>query len=158
MITNCIDTERELLKYVPDVSLPKFFLLSKTFYFKICDDNFLKRRLMKYDNIYQYKKKNETWKCFYSRTVFSIHKMKENFNVNYYQGNFENQLTVLKKFKQLSVLFEVEAENSLAFANTIFKALIIVCRIFWIIFYDLELQNENTGWSKARNFYFSNNY
>ena len=48
MLTSCIDTDREVLKHIPDISLPKFFGLNKRFYYQICNDNFLERRLKKY--------------------------------------------------------------------------------------------------------------
>ena len=133
MLTSCIDTDREVLKHISDISLPKFFLLNKTFYYKICDDNFLERRLKKYRYISQYKKSNETWKSFYCRAIFSIHTMDKAFNVDYTQGNFDTQLQVLKRFRDLNLLFQSLEKGEISYVTLIFKLLILCYRMYCII-------------------------
>ena len=129
MLTSCIDTDREVLKYIPDISLPKFFGLNKRFYYQICNDNFLQRRLKKYYNISQYKKSNETWKCFYSRAIFTIHKMKKDFNFEYSQGDFQKQLQVFEKFKEICLIFQdCNFSSFFSFIKNIFKLFVLLYR------------------------------
>ena len=141
MLTSCVDTDREVLKHVPDVYLPKFFVLNKAFYYKICDDNFVKRRLKKYYNIFQYKKSKESWKCFYTRVVFSIHKMKTDFNAEYSQGDFEKQIKFLEKFKDLNDLFRAASKGDLSYITLVFKLIILLYRLYCIIFREYYFPN-----------------
>jgi hypothetical protein len=144
MITSCIDTDREVLEHIPDFLLPKFFVLSKAFYWKVCDDNFLKSRLKKYRYFFnpQYKKEDETWKCFYLRAIYNIHVMKKDFGVEYRQGNFETQMKVLKRFKELNIILNScsdscsDSPSKLNFIIAIFKVLIIFFYLYRIAIYE----------------------
>ena len=113
--------------------------MSKKIYYNVCDDNFLKNRLRKYPNILQYKKRNESLKSFYSRAVFCIDKMKNKFNVQYFQGNFETQIKVVKRFHELNIIFEATANERLSLFSlikTIFKVVVILYHMYRIIIDD----------------------
>ena len=99
MFTGLKDLDREILRYISDAELPKFFVINKTFYFKVCDDNYLRRRLQKYTDIFKYKSKLETMKIFYSRAVCSILKMRQGYSFHYSEGNFYEQILLLQRHK-----------------------------------------------------------
>ena len=90
MFTGLKDLDREILKYLNDLEIPNCFRISKSIYFKVCDDDFLKRRLGKYPNIFKYKDKRESVKLFYSRAVSRIYVMKRDFDFQYYENDFIN--------------------------------------------------------------------
>ena len=110
MLTGLKDTDREILKHVTDAELPKFFCLNKTFYFKICDDNFLRRRLDKYPTIFKYRDKRESIKLFYSRAVCRIFKMRRDYDFSYYEGDFYKQFTLFHNFNG-NILFYNSCED-----------------------------------------------
>lgn len=96
-LTGIIDTDREILRYVEDRELLKICSINKTFYEKVSDDAFLRRRLSKYPEIEKYRKE-ESLKKFFSKVAFCISEMREKFKFEYTEGNFEIQYTLLKNF------------------------------------------------------------
>jgi hypothetical protein len=93
-LTGFKDTDREVLKYVDDKELLRVCSINRKTWNNVCDDSFLKRRLMKYPGIDKYKKE-ESWKEFFLRAVYYISKMKEQFQFDYVNGNFEVQYFIL---------------------------------------------------------------
>lgn len=49
MLTGIKDLNREILSYICDDELLKVCRINRYFYYKVCDDAFLKRRLKKYN-------------------------------------------------------------------------------------------------------------
>jgi len=92
------DTDREILGKLDDLELLKTCSIDRYTWEKICDDAFLKRRLLsKYPEIEQYKLETESWKRFFLRAVNYIALMKEESDYEYTFGNFKNQYNILKK-------------------------------------------------------------
>jgi ankyrin repeat protein len=76
--------------------LLKICALDKKTWNEVCDDNFLKRRLLsKYPGIEKYKKE-ETWKQFFLRFIYYIAKMKEEYEYKYEGGDFKKQYIMLR--------------------------------------------------------------
>ncbi len=93
MLTGIKDTDREILKYIDDSKLLKICTISKIMYYKVCNDDFLRRRLSKYPNIEKYKGE-ESWKSFFSNFVNKIEKMKR-VGFIYTEGDFKKQYRLL---------------------------------------------------------------
>lgn len=73
------DVDREILNKLDDKSLLKACSIDKYTWNTVCDDDFLKRRLLgKYPEIERYKLKNETWKSFFLRATHYIALLKKN--------------------------------------------------------------------------------
>jgi hypothetical protein len=95
------DVDREILGKLDDKDLLKVCSIDKYTWNTVCDDSFLKRRLLtKYPEIEEQKKKSETWKQFFLRAVHYIALMKEKFDYNYTFGNFVRQYELLKTYKR----------------------------------------------------------
>jgi hypothetical protein len=93
------DVDREILNKLDDKELLKVCSIDKYTWNNVCDDGFLRRRLLaKYPKIEQYKIKTESWKNFFLRAVHYIALMKENYNYEYSYGNFITQNDLLNKF------------------------------------------------------------
>jgi hypothetical protein len=93
------DTDREILSKLDDKELLKTCSINKYTWEKVCDDVFLKRRLLsKYPEIGEYKLETETWKHFFLRAVNYIALMKEKFDYDYTFGDFVTQYNLLKKY------------------------------------------------------------
>ena len=56
MLSGLKDVDREILKHVDDKELLKICSIDKKKWNEVCDEHFLKRRLMKYPGIEKYKK------------------------------------------------------------------------------------------------------
>lgn len=67
MLPGIKDLNREILSYIPDKQILKVFSINKYFYYKVCDDAFLKRRLAKYNLI-----KIEPGKIFFLNVLYCI--------------------------------------------------------------------------------------
>ena len=94
MLTGIKDVDREILSKVDDKELLKVCSIDKRFWNDVCDDDFLKRRLLsKYPGIEKYK---EAWKDFFLKATFYISKMKEDFEYDYSEGDFKKQYNILK--------------------------------------------------------------
>jgi ankyrin repeat protein len=90
------DLDREILCKIDDIDLLNTCSIDRYTWFTVCDDSFLKRRLLKkYPEIARYKKKTESWKQFFSRAIHYISKMKEKYNYDYSFGNFAVQCDLL---------------------------------------------------------------
>lgn len=109
------DVDREILKHIDDKDLLKICSLNRKTWNEICDDNFLKRRLWsKYPGIEKYKKRNESWKFFFLRSLYYISKMKEKYKFEYIEGDFRKQYELLSRYKGDDLLFESIAQGQLS--------------------------------------------
>ena len=97
-LTGLKDLDREILFKVKDEKLFNVCMIDKRFWYDVCDDNFLIRRLQKYPGITKYKKEEETWKLFFLRVVHTISKMKEKFGYQYKEGDFKKQFDILTHY------------------------------------------------------------
>ena len=115
MLSGLKDTDREILKYVDDKQLLKICSIDRKTWNEVCDDAFLRRRLIgKYPGIDKYKKENETWKHFFLNAIQYISLMKERFEFDYTGGDFIQQYNLLKKYKSYKLLFEAAEHGFLS--------------------------------------------
>jgi hypothetical protein len=99
------DVDREILGKLDDRELLKVCTINKYTWNTVCDDAFLRRRLLaKYPEIEQYKFESETWKMFFLRAIYYISKMKEKFDYIYTFGNFAIQYELLEKYKKNKII------------------------------------------------------
>ena len=108
------DLDQLILSRIPDKQLLTICQINKRFYYHVCDDDFLKRRLSKYPNIEKYREEN--WKRFFLNVIHTIPMMKEKFDFKYTEGNFKIQNTLLKIHRnRYDLLFDacIEGEISL---------------------------------------------
>ena len=94
--TGLKDIDRERLKWIDDDELLKICSLNRKMWNEVCDDNFLRRRLNKYQNLEKCKKENESWKEFFSRAIHYIGKLKREFQFEYTEGDFQEYYSLLK--------------------------------------------------------------
>ena len=100
MFTGIKDTDREILRYVEDHELLKTCSVNKRMWNSVCDDPYLKRRLMKYPNIEKFKTRRwESWKSFFSEVIYYVKKMKRDFEFEYSGGDFRKQYEILNRSK-----------------------------------------------------------
>lgn len=106
-LTGMKDTDREILKNLDDKDLLRTCSIDKRMWNEVCDENFLKRRLLgKYPDFEKYKLEKESWRQFFLRYVYYISKMKEDFQFDYMGGDFKDQHKIFKDFKDINkVLF-----------------------------------------------------
>ena len=104
MLTGLKDIDREILKHIDDSELLNVCTINRKFWYEICDDNFLRRRLIKYPYIEKYKNTNETWKYFFSSVVNYVLTMKESYDFHYVSGDFKRQYDILNKNKKYTDL------------------------------------------------------
>ena len=97
-LTGLKDVDREVLKHVDDEQLLKVCSMDRRMWKDVCDDNFLRRRLLKYPGIEKYKTEEENWKEFFLRSIYYISRMKENFSFEYTEGNFKRQYKFLTEY------------------------------------------------------------
>ena len=90
------DIDREILRWIDDEELLKIRSINRKMWNEVCDDNFLQRRLNKYQNIEKCKKENESWKIFFSRAIHIIAKLKREFQFEYTEGDFQEYYSLLK--------------------------------------------------------------
>lgn len=96
MLSGNKDVDREILSNLDDEELLKACSIDKYTWNNVCDDGFLKRRiLVKYPDIEQYKKPEESWKKFFLRATYFISLMKENYGYIYKSGDFAGQHFIL---------------------------------------------------------------
>lgn len=94
------DVDREIFSKLDDYNLLKACSIDKYTWNTVCDDAFLKRRLLaKYPEIEKYKEEEETWKEFFLLAIHYIAKMKEKFGYVYTSGDFIKQYKLLKTYK-----------------------------------------------------------
>jgi hypothetical protein len=97
MLSGIRDIDREILSKLDDRELLKVCSIDKYTWTSVCDDNFLKRRLLsKYPNI-DSNKGGESWKQFFLKAIYYIDKLKEEFNYSYTYGDFTKQYNILEK-------------------------------------------------------------
>lgn len=100
------DVDREILSKIDDKELLKICSIDKYTWNTVCDDEFLRRRLLaKYPEIEKYKLKKETWKRFFLRAIRYIALMKEKFQFEYKSGNFKKQYKLLNRTKNKKALY-----------------------------------------------------
>ena len=100
MLSGLKDTDREILKWANDEDLLRICSVDRKTWNEVCDDAFLRRRLIaKYPGIEKYKKENESWKHFFLDSIRSIALMKEKFEYDYSGGDFRQQYSLLRKYK-----------------------------------------------------------
>lgn len=97
------DIDREILSKLDDRELLKVCSIDKNTWGDVCDDDFLKRRLLsKYPNI-DSNKTEESWKQFFLKAIYYIDKLKEEFNYEYTYGDFVKQYNILKKIYEKEI-------------------------------------------------------
>ena len=110
-LTGIKDTDREVLKHVDDKELLRICTINKKTWNEVCDDGFLRRRLLnKYPGIEKYKSVNESWKRFFLSAIYYISKLKEDYQFVYTSGDFENQYWLFKN-KKSDLLFLYAASD-----------------------------------------------
>lgn len=87
------DADREILSKLEDKDLLQICSVNKYFKYIVCDDEFFKRRLMKYPDIEKYRG-DKKWRRFFLETVYYISKLKEEFNYDYVFGNPKKQYSL----------------------------------------------------------------
>ena len=103
------DIDREFLKHVDDKELLEICTINKKTWNEVCDDAFLRRRLVdKYPGIEKYKSLNESWKRFYLSAIYYISKLKEDHQFVYTSGNFKNQYRLFKNESGLLFLDAID--------------------------------------------------
>ena len=107
------DVDREILKHVDDEELLKICTINRKTWNEVCDDNFLRRRLMKYPGIEEYKFENESWKQFYLRVLYYVSRMQEEYEYKYNGGDFRLQYDLLGYFKGNKLLIEAARKGEL---------------------------------------------
>jgi hypothetical protein len=100
-ISGIRDLDREILGKVDDNELLKVCLIDKYTWNIVCDDAFLRRRLLsKYPEVVSEKLEEETWKQFFRRAIYYISKMKEEYGYEYSFGNFVTQYNLHKHTRE----------------------------------------------------------
>ena len=89
------DVDREILKYVDDRELLEICIIDRKTWNEVCDDNFIRRRLGKYDGIEKYKERKQTWKQIFLEVLYYVSKMKDEYKYDYTSGNFRKQYDIL---------------------------------------------------------------
>ena len=92
------DIDREVLKHVDDRELLKICTVDRKTWNEVCDDDFLRRRLIsKYPGIEEYKREDESWKRFFLNVIYYISKMKDDHQFEYTKGDLYQQYHLLDK-------------------------------------------------------------
>ena len=95
-LTGIKDLDREILGRVDDADLLAACSVDKRMWNEVCDDNFMKRRLLqKYPGIEKYK---PSWKEFFLDVTRTVAEMKERFDFTYTGGNYKKQYKLLQKY------------------------------------------------------------
>lgn len=126
------DADREILSKLEDKELLQACSINRYFKYSVCNDEFFKRRLMKYPNIEKYRG-DKNWRRFFLETVYYISKLKEEFKYDYVFGNPEKQYDLLKNSRNgLYVFFDAARSGELALVMYILKK------------YDFDLEDIET--------------
>ena len=95
-LTGLKDLDREVASKLGDRDLLSICSVSTYFMNEVCNDNFLKMRLLsKYPYIDQYKDASQTWRKFFLQSIYYISLLKEKFNYDYEFGNHKTQYEIL---------------------------------------------------------------
>jgi hypothetical protein len=97
MLSGIRDIDREIIGKLDDRELLKVCSIDKYTWNTVCDDDFLKRRLLSKYPIIDSNKGTESWKQFFLKAIYYIDKLKEEFNYEYTYGNFVKQYNILEK-------------------------------------------------------------
>ena len=96
------DTYEYLLNFTDDSTLLNMLSVNKKFAQKLEDENFFEQLLQKrYPYLLEFKKQNESFKNFYLRKIYYISKIKEKYDIPYYQlkgYDPENKFKSIKKY------------------------------------------------------------
>ena len=107
--------DRDVLKHISDTELLKVCSINKNLWNNVCDDNFLRERLVhKYADIEKYKKENESWRNFFLRATYYVALLHERFNFQYSKGNFVEQYRYLKMHSK-NLLLQAARDGKLEF-------------------------------------------
>ena len=94
-LTGIKDLDREILERVDDKELLTVCSIDKRMWNEVCDDVFMKRRLMKkYPGIEKYK---PSWKEFFLDVTKTVADMKDIYGFTYTGGNYKKQYKLLQK-------------------------------------------------------------
>jgi len=99
-LSGILDLDREILGKLNDTDLLKACSINKYTWTKVCDDAFLKRRLLaKYPGteILNYKKETETWKRYFLKANHYIHLL-DNYGYEYTFGDFVQQYILFEEY------------------------------------------------------------
>ena len=111
-ISGLKDVDREILKHLDDDELLKICTINRKTWNDVCDDNFLRRRVvMKYPGIEKYKNEGESWKQFFLRTIYYISKLNEEYQFVYSYGDFKKQYELFKKHRSQDLLLIYSAKK-----------------------------------------------
>ena len=115
MLSGLKDIDREILKHIDDSELLNVCTINRKFWYEVCDDNFIRRRLRKYPDIEKHKNENDTWKEYFLTVIYYVSKIKL-FGVEYKSGNFKNQYYLLKSWDSNEQIIKSKA---LKYASTL---------------------------------------
>ncbi len=104
------DLDREILNKLNDKDMLKVCRINKYFYNHVCDDDYLRKRFNKYENIEEYRS-DETLKYFFVRATYYISIMKTEFGFDYVKGDFVNQYDLLKNNYNIDSLLNSACEE-----------------------------------------------
>ena len=121
-ISGIKDIDREIFKYLTDEELLQLWAINKKTYYTTCNDDFLKRKLTKY-NVCQYKNENETWKRFLSKLVYYLKKLRE-FNFEYTGGDFYKQYMFLNKFRYIPKIIFSTGEKEIYLLEDVLRSVL----------------------------------
>ena len=94
-------TERERLEKMSDREFIQACEVRRGVWNEKCDDELLKLRLRKYPKLFQYKRKDETWRDFFLNAIYRIAALKERYNFDYTGGDLAVQYDALERFGNL---------------------------------------------------------
>jgi ankyrin repeat protein len=113
-LTGIKDVDREILLKLDDKGLLKICSIDKKTWNSVCDDAFLRRRLLKYPGIEINKLNEESWKQFFLKAIYYISRMREKYYYEYNSGNFKTQYEIIRSAKK-NYINETEIMNSILF-------------------------------------------
>lgn len=91
-ISSLLDLDREIVYRLDDYQ--PIFLLNKYFYYKVCNDVFIRRKLASYK--IQDKIDHISWKLFYNHVNYYVKKMQA-YNYKYKSGDYYQQCSILSR-------------------------------------------------------------
>lgn len=130
-LSGITDLDREILSKLDNRELLRACSIDKHTWNKVCNDDFLRRRLIqKYPEIETYKHKNESWKQFFIKAVNYIALMEEEFEYEYISGNFFKQYKLLHKTDIDALLVDSALEGE-------------IYRVIWALFKGADIHAED---------------
>jgi hypothetical protein len=117
---NTLESNREILKRLPMRELLQSCQTNKYTWNEVCDDNFIRDRLIsEYPGAEKYKPSEQTWKQYFLSTITYVDIMKRNSNYQYTTGDPKKQYILLSKYNlrrssdQGELLIEAAREGEL---------------------------------------------